>query len=86
VCRISSSRSRRQGTGKRDATIKRRLYERTGVAEYWIVDPVTDVVRIYRRDGDAFASVVEFSSEAGDSIGTALLPGLELPLARIFAL
>jgi Uma2 family endonuclease len=72
------------GTRKRDETIKRRLYERMGVTEYWIVDPKRDVVRVYRRDGDAFARAVELSREAGDSISTSLLPGLELPLARIF--
>ncbi len=72
------------GTRKRDETIKRRLYERMGVSEYWIVDPKRDVVRVYRRDGDAFARAVECSLEACDSITTALMPGLELPLARVF--
>ena len=37
------------GTRKRDETIKRRLYERSGVSEYWVVDPDLDVVRIYRN-------------------------------------
>ena len=32
------------GTRKRDETIKRRLYERAGVSEYWVVDPDLDVV------------------------------------------
>ena len=72
------------GTRRRDETIKRRLYERSGVDEYWIVDPETDVVRICRRERDAFARVIELSLEAGDVATTPLLPGLELPLSGIF--
>jgi Uma2 family endonuclease len=34
------------GTRGRDETIKRRLYARAGVSEYWVVDPETDVVRV----------------------------------------
>jgi Uma2 family endonuclease len=72
------------GTRKRDETIKRRLYERSGVEEYWVVDPETDVVRVYGRERNAFARVLELSREAGDVLTTPLLPGLELPLSRIF--
>ena len=73
------------GTRSRDETIKRRLYERGGVVEYWVVDPEIDVIRVYRRDRDAFARPVELSREAGDALTTALLPDLELPLERVFA-
>lgn len=73
-----------KSTRKRDATIKQRLYGRFGVTEYWIVDPKTDTVRVYRREGDTFGIPVELSREAGDILTTALLPGLELPLPRIF--
>ncbi len=73
-----------KGTRRRDETIKRRLYERSGVSEYWIVDPAIDVVRMYRREGDTFGRVCELSREAGDVLTTRLLPGLEMPLARIF--
>jgi Uma2 family endonuclease len=73
-----------KGTRKRDETIKRRLYERRGVSEYWVVDPELDVVRVYRREGDSFARAVELAREAGETLTTPLLPGLEMPLARIF--
>jgi Uma2 family endonuclease len=71
-------------TRKRDETIKRRLYERSDVIEYWIVDPDIDVIRVYRREGQRFARAAELSAEAGDVLTTALLPGLEVPLARVF--
>jgi Uma2 family endonuclease len=72
------------GTRKRDETIKRRLYERSAVVEYWIVDPDIDVIRVCRRNGERFARAVELSSEAGDVLTTALFPGLEIPLSRVF--
>ena len=72
------------GTRKRDDGIKRRLYERQGVTEYWIVDPEVDRIRIYRQEGDVFGRAIELSREHGDVLTTSLLPGLELPLTRIF--
>src|SRR5262245_17107882 len=44
-----------RGTRKRDETVKRCLYERVGVDEYWIVDPATDAIRVFRRTGGVFA-------------------------------
>jgi Uma2 family endonuclease len=73
------------GTRKRDETIKRRLYERSGVSEYWVIDPELDVVRIYRLEGPVFARPVERSREAGDVLATPHLPGLEIALTRVFA-
>ena len=71
-------------TRKRDETIKRRLYERAGVSEYWVVDPELDVVRIYRAGAGGYEKPVELSREAGDVLSTPLLPGLHLPLVLIF--
>ncbi|HEU4689656.1 MAG TPA: Uma2 family endonuclease [Vicinamibacterales bacterium] len=72
------------GTRKRDETVKRRLYERTGVSEYWVIDPELDVIRVYRREGDGFGRVDELSASASDVLTTSLLPGLEIPLSRVF--
>ena len=72
------------GTRRRDETIKRTLYERAGVSEYWVVDPELDIVRVYRRDGERFARPLELSAEAGDVLASQLLPGLALPLQAIF--
>jgi len=72
------------GTRKRDETIKRRLYERSGVLEYWVVDPEIDLIRVYRRTNDTFDRPIELSREAGEVLSTALLPGLPIPLAKVF--
>jgi Uma2 family endonuclease len=73
------------GTRKRDETLKRRLYERTGVEEYWVVDPDVDAIRVFRRSSRGFDRPVELSAEAGDILATPLLPGLDIPIARVFA-
>ena len=72
-------------TRKRDETIKRRLYEREGVSEYWVVDPDLDVIRNDRRGADGFARASELSAEAGETLTSPLFAGLELPLARVFS-
>ena len=79
VVEIASTSTRR-----RDETIKRRLYERDGVSEYWLVDPERDSIRVYRREGDRFGRAVELTSERADVLTTPLLPGLEIVLTGIF--
>jgi Uma2 family endonuclease len=71
-------------TRKRDETIKRRLYERFGEAEYWVIDPEIDAIKVYRRDGDRYQRVAELTVEAGDTLTSPLLPGLSLQLSKIF--
>ena len=72
------------GTRKRDETIKRRLYERFAVSEYWIIDTELDIIKVYRRVDERHVLVAELSLEAGDLLTTPLLPGLEMALLRIF--
>ena len=69
---------------KTDQTIKCSLYERFGVPEYWIVDPVADTIKIYRREGAAYRRVAELNNAAGDVLTTPLLPELRLSLSDVF--
>lgn len=72
------------GTRRTDERVKQRLYERFAVAEYWIVDPDLDVIKVFRLVEARYQRVAELSLEAGDVLTTPLLPGLEMPLAEIF--
>jgi len=72
------------GTRRTDTLTKRKLYERFAVHEYWVVDPVRDVVKIYRRTGDAFGPAVEVSAEKDEALTTPLLPGWSARLKEVF--
>lgn len=73
------------GTRKVDEKVKYRLFERTGVQEYWVVDPELDLVKVYRRQQDgSFPRVAELNAEAGDTLATPLLPGFAVSLAELF--
>ena len=74
-----------EGNRRHDEVRKRKLYERYGVQEYWIVDPELDAVKVYRMTASGYRRTSEASAEAGDVLTTPLLPGLEIPLAPLFA-
>ncbi|MBI5242462.1 MAG: Uma2 family endonuclease [Elusimicrobia bacterium] len=69
---------------KTDETIKRKLYERYGVREYWIVDPELETVDVHRLGERGCVRAAELSLEAGHAVETPLLPGLKLKLSDIF--
>ncbi|MBW0001460.1 MAG: Uma2 family endonuclease [Verrucomicrobia bacterium] len=77
VVEILSPSTARYDTGK-----KREVYARFGVAELWIVDPPRRSVSVYGlgQDPDQPLRVLKHS----DVLRTALLPGFELPLSRVF--
>lgn len=70
-------------TGRLDLGPKRMVYAQTGVLEYWVVLPDARTVEIYRLPESADQPAQ--SLEGNSSLITPLLPGLELPLAEIFA-
>jgi Uma2 family endonuclease len=71
-------------TRKRDQTIKRRLYEQFGIDEYWLADPVRRSIRVFRLDEGKYQRAADLSAGAGDVLTTPLLPGLSMPLAKVF--
>lgn len=74
-----------KGTRKRDLTIKRQLFDREGVREYWIVDPDRNTVTVHRRAADgSFPLAATLSAKAAETLTTPLLPGWELQLERLF--
>ena len=73
------------GSRKTDEIIKRKLYERYRVSEYWIVDPELDAVKIYRLSDKGFARVAELSLETNDTLASPLFPDWQLPLSQLFA-
>ena len=68
-----------------DEKLKRDLYERGGVAEYWLVDPEAETVKVYRRASGGFERPVLLDRREGDALTTPLLPGFALPLDELFA-
>jgi Uma2 family endonuclease len=73
-------------TRRRDEVLKRRLYERTGVREYWVVDPELETVKVHRLLDGKYQKAGGLTVEDHDVMSTPLLPGLDLPLNRIFEL
>ena len=71
-----------EGTATRDRRQKRSLYERFGVPEYWIVDPQTETVQVFRLSDGRYSAGLEF--QKGDTLDSPLLPGLSIPLAEVF--
>ena len=72
-------------TRKRDLHLKRALFERTGVREYWIVDPDKDAVVVHRRTDQGQFEVLQLTRGSAELLTTPLLPGLEIALTALFA-
>ena len=70
-------------TADRDLGHKHELYGRHGVLEYWVVDPVAETVAVHRQRDGRLERARTFGH--GDSVGTALLHGLQRKLDDLFA-
>jgi Uma2 family endonuclease len=71
-----------RANAERDRETKLTLYSRRGVREYWIVDPVAQVVEVYRRRDGALILVATLLSD--ETLTSPLLPSFALPVADLF--
>jgi Uma2 family endonuclease len=67
----------------RDYEERRQEYQEVGIAEYWLIDRFQRIMTIYRHTAGKPSTVVVKEPE---SYRTPLLPGFELPLARLLKL
>jgi Uma2 family endonuclease len=76
---------RSPSTWRYDVGVKKRTYERLGLAELWLVDTAADTVLVYRRSSPEAAEFdVVLEVEGGESLTTPLLPGFSVDLAALF--
>ena len=67
----------------KDRGLKRDLYGRHGVTEYWLVDPIAETVSIHRQREGVLAATDSFGR--GQTLRSPLFAGLELHLDDIFS-
>jgi len=71
-------------TRRVDLTLKRELFERQAVREYWVVDPLRGTVDLWRRDDSRLVLQKRLSRARGDVLTSPLLPGFEVALGKLF--
>ena len=69
-------------TQEYDLTVKRELYERFGVLEYWVALPRAQAVDALRRENGRFVDAGHYGRS--DILATPLLPGLRIDLSGVF--
>lgn len=71
-------------TFTKDQDQKLRLYERTGVKEYWIANPANKTLMVYRQSiPGSYGKPVLYSQDDVAEVG--LYPGLRIRLPEVFA-
>jgi Uma2 family endonuclease len=70
-------------TGFYDLTKKKDLYERFGVKEYWIVDPLQGSIDIFANRNGTFELI--FSGRGKGEAASEVLPGFKVSIEELFA-
>jgi Uma2 family endonuclease len=70
------------GSGHRDKSKKFKLYERFGVREYWIADPVHRLLEVWQLVEGRF--VLQGAFGPGDTFPSAVLGGQTFDVSKVF--
>ena len=73
---------RSPSTARQDWTVKRELYARHGVREYWLVDPEAATVAVLLREEDELKVAAVFGQ--GDTLAATAMEGFTLSLSGVF--
>lgn len=71
-------------TADRDLGLKRTLYARSGVREYWIVDPEREQIEVHVLGEDGYGEPARY--RLGESAASGAVGGFEAPLTEVFRL
>lgn len=66
-----------------DLITKKKVYESSGVKEYWIVDPLEKTLQIHKLENHKF--LIHQTLETKGKVNSSLLPDLEIDIEKIFA-
>jgi len=69
---------------QRDLLVKRQLYAKYGVEEYWVVDVENQSILIHRLVGQTLEELVVLKDD--DSVTSPILPGFQLRVSSIFGI
>jgi len=61
---------------------KLELYREAGIREYWVIDPENKTLTVYCFQAD---SSITKTYKSTDTVSVDVLPGLNIPLAQVFA-
>lgn len=71
----------------KDMTVKLDLYDRSGVGEYWIIDPGNAVLHLYTRDGGSYGAPESYvcQEKRPAEFESRRFPGLIVRLSDLFS-
>lgn len=70
------------GNSRHDLVLKRTIYERAGVREYWIISPEAMIVEILTLDGEHYRTHARVAG--AEQLSSVALPAIVSPASSIF--